>query len=144
MNPRKRKDWETTALILAYTIADCRSQDPWKQVGACVIYKEGFRVGLGYNGAPSKVEIDWGNRDERRKRVLHSEANVLNWVKPNEADFIAVTHLPCPECIKVIAQKGIKKVIYSETLSNYDSKLTFQLAKEFNITIKQIILDQKP
>jgi len=141
---RERKTWEYTALELAYKIANCRSEDPYKQVGACAIHKKGFRVELGYNGAPSGIEIDWSNRDERRKRVLHSEANVLNYVLPDEIEFIAVTHLPCPECIKLIANKRIKKVIFSEYLANYDTDLTFKLAKEFRITLKQLKLNQTP
>ena len=48
---------------------------------------------LGYNGAPSGVDIDWSDRNARRERVLHAEANVLNFVKPNEVELLACTHL---------------------------------------------------
>jgi dCMP deaminase len=144
MNGRRRKTWEETAIKLAYTIADCRSEDPYVQVGACVVKKKGFGLSVGYNGAPTKVDIDWSDRDERRKKVLHAETNILNWVLPGEVEFLAITHLPCPECIKAIAQKGIKKIIYSELMDKYDNDLTFQLAKIFDIEVRQLSIDSKP
>lgn len=131
---RIRLTWEKTALKLAFDIAKYRSQDPYVQVGAVVIKTDGSMF-LGYNGAPSGVNIDWSDREERRRRVLHAEANVLNYVKPDECKLIAVTHLPCPECLKTIAQKRITKVIYSEELPHYHNDLSKQLASEFNIEL---------
>ena len=137
---RPRLSWELTALKLAFNIAEYRSPDPYVQVGACAIKKDGNSLVLGYNGALSGCEIDWSDRNERRKRVVHGEANVLNRILPNEVDLLAVTHLPCSECIKIIGQKNIKKVIYSLELENYNNDLTKQLAKEFGIELKQIKL----
>ncbi len=131
---RKRLDWAKTALNLAYNIADYRSEDPYVQVGACIIKKDKSML-LGYNGAPSGVDIDWSDRDKRRARVLHAEANVLNFVRPGEVELLACTHLPCKECLKVIAQKKIKEVYFSEFLYNYDSDLTIELASEFDINL---------
>jgi deoxycytidylate deaminase len=67
MNPRKRKTWEETALVLAETIARCRSEDPYMQVGACAVLQDNS-VSLGYNGPPPKIEIDWSDRDSRLAR----------------------------------------------------------------------------
>jgi len=133
---RSRLSWEDTALKLAFDIAKYRSQDPYVQVGAVAIKNDGSVI-LGYNGSPSGINIDWSDRTERRKRVIHAEANVLNFVKPKEVKLLAVTHLPCCECIKIIAQKSIHRVIYSEILANYNNELTFQLAKEFGITLEK-------
>jgi dCMP deaminase len=137
MLKRERLSWEDTAINLAFQIADYRSEDPYVQVGAVAVKKDKSII-LGYNGAPSGIEIDWSNRDERRKRVLHAEANVLNFVKPNEVDFLAVTHIPCIECLKIIAQKNIKKVFYRMELQNYPAKDSLALAKEFNINLIKI------
>ena len=131
---RKRLSWAETAIKLAYNIADYRSEDPYVQVGACIIKKDKSML-LGYNGAPSGVDIDWSDRDLRRKKVLHAEANVLNFVKPNEVELLACTHLPCLECLKVIAQKRIKEVYFSEFLENYDSGSTIEMAAEFGINL---------
>ena len=135
---RNRLNWAQTAINLAYDIAKYRSEDPYVEVGACIIKKDKSML-LGYNGAPSGVDIDWANRDKRRARVLHAEANVLNFVKPNEVELLACTHLPCTECLKVIAQKQIDKVYFAEYLDNYDSDATIELANEFGIELSQII-----
>lgn len=136
---RPRLSWEKTALKLAYNIADYRSPDPFVQVGA-VIIKTDNSIILGYNGAPPNIEIDWSNRDERRKRVIHAEENVLSEVKYGEVKLMAVTGLPCEICIKTAAKKGVKTIIYGELLKGYNSDLTIQLAKEFMIELKQIKL----
>jgi deoxycytidylate deaminase len=136
---RGRLSWEQTALKLAFNIAEYRSQDPFVQVGAVIIKNDGS-IFLGYNGAPSGIEINWSDRTERRKRVIHAEANVLNYVRPQESKLIAVTHLPCSECMKTIAQKKIEKVIYCNELPNYDNSFSKQLAEEFKISLIQMDL----
>ena len=131
---RNRLNWAETAIKLAYDIAKYRSEDPYIQVGACIIKKDKSML-LGYNGAPSGVNSDWYDRDKRRIKVLHAEANVLNFVKPNEVELLACTHLPCSECLKVIAQKQIGKVYFCEILDNYNPDTTFEMAKEFGIDL---------
>lgn len=139
MNGRKRFSWEETALRLAFDIANYRSEDPFVQVGACII-KRDYSFVLGYNGAPMGVNIDWTNRDLRRARVAHAETNACNFIKPNESILICVTALPCQECIKIIAQKRIPTVIYptGAELENYNNDLTKELAKEFGINLKTL------
>lgn len=136
---RKRKSWKETAMILARNIAECRSEDPYKQVGA-VIVKHDKSLILGYNGAPSDIDIDWSNRDERRKRVIHAEANALSLIQKHEGILIAVTALPCVDCLKLIAQKKIPCVIYGEELLGYDNDFTKQLANEFGITLEKLTI----
>jgi dCMP deaminase len=137
MHGRKRLDWINTAINLAFDVAQYRSEDPYVQVGAVGIKTDKSLV-LGYNGAPAGIEIDWSNRNARRPYVLHAEENVLNLIKPGEIDILAVTHLPCDRCIKLIAQKKIKTVYYSKTLPNYNSELTIKMAKRFKIKLVQI------
>ncbi len=138
MNGRKRFDWVTTSLVLAEQIAALRCEDPYVQVGAVAVKRDRSII-LGYNGAPSGVNIDWSDRDKRRPKVIHAEANALNFCKPEDKiEFLAVTHLPCPECIKLIKQKEIDTVYYMYTLHSYNSDLTFELAREFHIKLVHI------
>ena len=138
MNGRTRLDWINTAIQLAHDIAHYRSEDPYVQVGACAI-KHDSSIILGYNGAPSGVDIDWGNREERRKRVLHAESNVLNFVKPGEVKILAVTHLPCIECLKIIKQKKIDMVYFSHMLNNYNPDEVHKIAFEYGIKLVPIV-----
>lgn len=136
-NGRPRLSWPDAAMNLAFNIAEYRSEDPWVQVGAVGIKHDKSLV-LGYNGAPSGVVIDWSDRDARRPYVLHAEENVLNYVKPGELELLAVTHLPCEHCIKLIAQKKINTLYYALILPNYDSELTFAMAAKFDINLIKI------
>ena len=132
---RIRSSWEQTAINLAFDIANYRSEDPYTQVGACAIKQDGFEVGLGYNGPPGGVNINWRDRTAKNERVLHAEENVLNRVLPGEVVLLAVTHLPCTHCIKTIAQKKIKKVIYCIAIPKYEPEKTFELALEFGVSL---------
>jgi len=134
---RKRLSWEETALRLAFDITRYRCEDPFVQVGAAIIKNDGSIL-LGYNGAPSGQEIDWSNRDERRERVIHSEENVLTWVKPGEVKIMACTALPCKVCMKTVAHKKIKKLVYRDELDGYDNEFSKKLAKEFGIELVRL------
>ena len=130
-----RISWSKYALELA-KVASQRSEDPFVKVGACALRKDNTVAGLGYNGAPAGVEIDWENRDDRRRRVIHAEVNALRYTKPGECKLIATTLLPCNECLKLISAYGIKAVIFDEIYQRDYSSLN--LAKEFNIELVSV------
>ena len=137
---RERLSWEETALRLAFDIANYRSEDPYVIVGSCIV-KYDNQILLGYNGPPSGIEIDWSNRDERRKRVLHSEANVLSQIKPGECKLMAITAFPCLECMKLIAQKKVKRFVYRDELIGYDNEFSKKLAGEFGIEFERLMIN---
>lgn len=127
-----RPSWQEYALKMAM-VASERSEDPYVQVGACVLRHNNSVGGLGYNGAPPGIEINWQDRDERRKRVIHAEVNALRYVHPNECYLLACTHLPCNDCLKMVASYGISKVVYKEVYERDPSSI--DLSKEFNIEL---------
>ncbi len=131
----KRLSWERYALKLAET-ASLRSEDPYKKVGACALRYDRSVAALGYNGPPKGIEINWEDRDERRKRIIHAETNALCYCKPGEIELLAVTLLPCSNCLNLIASYGIKRVIYEEVYEK--DKLAFELAKEYGINLEYI------
>jgi dCMP deaminase len=135
MKPRERLSWEETALILAQTVAECRSQDPYVQVGACAVLQDDS-ITLGYNGPPPGIQIDWSEREERGPRIIHAEVNALRSVQPGQCRFLAVTLLPCRNCMTFIASKGIRRVVYREIYER--DTLAFELAKEFGIELIQL------
>lgn len=137
MNGRKRLSWEQTAIKLAFNIADYRSEDKNHQVGAVAI-KHNNNILLGYNGAPPGKDIDWSDREYKRKIVRHAEFNVLNSLMPGEVKILAVTHLPCLECLKIIAAKEIKIVYYSLCLDYYKPEEVLDMAKELGVNLIQI------
>ena len=132
-----RADWYQTAMAIARAIT-IRSEDPYVKVGACILRRDHSVASVGFNGAPPDVDIDWSNRELRRTKVIHAETNALRYIRPKEGWLIAVTLLPCPECLKNIASYQIPVVAYGDVSPNYDSKTVFDLALEFNITMVQI------
>jgi dCMP deaminase len=130
-----RPTWDEYALMIAKVAAE-RSQDPYKKTGACILRYDKSIAGIGYNGAPRGIEIDWSDRDERRKRVIHAEINALAYCKPGEGWLLACNLLPCHNCLQAIAANGIKRIVYEEV---YDKdSLTLILAKEFGIELIQL------
>ena len=130
-----RLNWQEYGIELAKTAAS-RSEDPFVQVGCCIFRPDNSVASLGYNGAPPGINIDWSDRDERRKRVIHAETNALKHIKPDEADRMFVTLMPCGDCIKNAASYGIKQVFYIKVY-NLDETAR-DLASEFGINLKQI------
>jgi dCMP deaminase len=137
-----RPSWEEYAITLARAAAT-RSEDPYVQVGAVILRADHTVASVGYNGAPAGVEIDWSDRDERRKRVIHAEANALRYVQPGELEngLLAATMLPCLECLKMARAQGVKTIVYDESVTaNYDADDIFKIAKEFGVTLRQVSL----
>lgn len=136
----KRPTWEEYALLLAEAAA-LRSEDPWVKVGAVVLRHDKSVCAVGYNGAPSGVEIDWSSRNKRRGLVIHAEANALRWCSPGECHLIATTLSPCPECLKQIAAYRIHKAVFRDWYSTdpeTPSRST-ELAELYQIELCQIL-----
>ena len=129
---RSRLNWEQYALKFA-EVASQRSEDPYLKVGACVLRHDNSVAGVGYNGAPPGINIDWSDRDSRRLRVIHAEVNALRYTRPGECYLLASTLLPCNECLRMIASYGVKKVIFRQVYHKDISSL--KLAEEFNIKL---------
>lgn len=137
----ERPSWEAYALALAEVVAT-RSEDPWLRVGAVALRKDHSIASTGYNGAPAGVTIDWENRDERRKRVIHAEANALRWCTPKdlEGGLVAVTHCPCLECVRLLAAYGVKRVVYASEVPNaslYDTAESRRVARDLGLELEQ-------
>lgn len=87
------------------------------KVGA-IIVKNGSILAHGWNGTPSGFRTNVCELEDGTTSpfVLHAEQNVLvKMAKSTESvdgAEIFCTHSPCPECSKLLAQSGIKKVYY--------------------------------
>ena len=102
-----------------------RSKDPNTQVGACIVDDQRRIVGLGYNGMPRGLSDDtmpWAKTNEnplfnKYKYVVHAEVNAILNSKASYSSHvnggtIYVSLFPCENCMKMIIQSGIKKIVY--------------------------------
>ena len=75
-----RINWDEYALSLAH-VAKLRSEDPFRQVGACALDHENRVLGVAYNGLKSGTVVPekfWSDRNKRRPYKIHAEANLLS------------------------------------------------------------------
>ena len=136
MGTANRLDKVTWWILLA-ELASARSEDPWCKVGAVGVRADGSIAGVSYNGAPPKIEIDWSNRDERRKYVVHAETNLLRYIKPNECPIIAITMAPCFDCLKNLASYGVKQIFFKEFYDKCDKNELQKMAELYKIDMYQ-------
>lgn len=132
---RDRPSWPQYALIMAEA-ALTRSEDPWVQVGACVLRHNNSVASVGYNGAAEGKEIDWSNRDQRRKFAIHAEVNCLRYVRPGECYLLACSMSPCENCVKEISAYGIKQVFFYDLYERAGD--AFEVAKVLGVELTQI------
>ena len=126
---------KTTWWLLLAELASARSEDPFCKVGAIGVREDGSIAGVSYNGAPPKIEIDWSDRDKRRKYVVHAETNLLRYIKPRECPIVAVTLSPCFDCLKNLASYGVKEIYFKEFYDKCDRKELQQMAELYNIEL---------
>lgn len=107
--------WDQTFMDMAHIIAR-RSKDPRTKVGCVIVDQDKRIIACGYNGMPlGDDSLPW-QAPEKYDYVIHAEMNaILNSTRHCLKGHIAyVTHHPCIHCIGILAQKGIKAVIYKE------------------------------
>lgn len=120
-----RPSWDDYFMNMAIN-ASSRSKDPHTKVGACIV-KDNRVLSLGYNGAPRKFpdNVIPNNKDkslplmyQKYPYIVHAELNAILNYRGNISDFdgatIYVTVSPCYECVKALAQVGIKEVVYTK------------------------------
>ena len=118
-----------------------------KKVGCILVTPENLQIGA-YNGQPS----GWGNCCEdvhetepfeylvTKNTVIHAELNaILHAARQGvsvKGSTIYVSLAPCSACSAMIAQAGIKRVVYAE---EYRDMSGVTLLKEHGIIVEQFV-----
>jgi dCMP deaminase len=118
-----------------------------KKVGCILVTPENLQIGA-YNGQPS----GWDNCCEdvhesepfeylvTKTTVIHSELNAILHAARQSVSVkdstIYVSLAPCSACSAMIAQAGIKRVVYAE---DYRDMSGITLLREHGIAVEQII-----
>lgn len=109
--------YDTAMITTAYTFSQ-QSYCNRLKVGA-VLAREGRILATGYNGTisgqPNACECSDGSTSEF---TLHAEQNLITFCARNgiatAGTTMYITHAPCQQCSKLIAQSGITEVIYAD------------------------------
>lgn len=107
-----------------------------RKYAAVVVDNDGRVVGMGYNGAPSKMEhcIDGGcprmhmevehGSNYDNCIAVHAEANAIIYsdISLRKGATLIVNGPPCYSCAKLIATAGIKRVVgmYDHSYKNFE------------------------
>lgn len=115
-----RASWDEYFMSIARTVASRATCDR-KHVGA-VIVRDRTILATGYNGSIGGLEHcdEAGHMMENGHcvRTIHAETNAVIQAARNgvriEAAGIYVTASPCWHCFKLLANAGIKRVVFGE------------------------------
>lgn len=144
--PRTRSSWEEYFMKIAYQVST-RSTCERKMVGA-VLVRDRMILSTGYNGSIRGLshcdEVGHMMENGHCIRTVHAEANAIaqaarNGVNTNQSE-VFVTASPCWNCFKLIANAGVKKVVYGEF---YRDDRIFEAAQQGGIEMKFIELSKE-
>ena len=135
-----RASWDEYFMNIAREVATRATCDR-KHVGA-VIVRERSILATGYNGSiaglPHCDEEGHLMEDGHCVRTIHAETNAVIQAARNgvriDGATIYVTASPCFSCFKLIANAGIKKIVYSEF---YRDERIFDFSKRLGIELAQ-------
>jgi len=136
-----RGSWDDYFLGIAKVVAT-RSTCDRKHVGA-VIVRDKSILATGYNGSirglPHCDDVGHLMEDGHCVRTVHAESNAIaqaarNGTKIDGAE-IYVTASPCFNCFKLIANAGIKRIVFGEF---YRDERIFEFAKQAGIELVSI------
>lgn len=144
---KERPSWKKYFMDMS-EMASSRSSCLRRQVGA-VIVKENRVLATGYNGMVAgithcedigclreKMKIPSGERQELC-RAIHAEQNAIvqaaKFGIALDGATIYVNTQPCITCSKLIANVGIKKVIYKRP---YPDKMALDILQEAGVVVE--------
>ncbi|UOF91829.1 cytidine/deoxycytidylate deaminase family protein [Fodinisporobacter ferrooxydans] len=120
----ERKSWDDYFLDIADQVST-RSTCPRLHVG-CVIVKDKHIISTGYNGSIhghdhcDAVGCLIDEHSGRCFRTIHAEANACLHANRDSLKGATayVTHEPCENCSKILAQVGIERIVFRNAYPN--------------------------
>jgi len=138
---RMRAGWDPYFMQIAQVVASRATCDR-KLVGALLV-RDRMILSTGYNGSirgmPHCDEVGHLMENGHCVATIHAEANAIlqaakNGVRIEGAD-IYTTASPCWPCFKLIANAGLRRIVYGEF---YRDDRMFSVAEKLGITLVQV------
>jgi dCMP deaminase len=135
---RKRSDWDGYFMEIARVVSGRATCDR-KHVGA-VIVRDRTILSTGYNGSirglPHCDEAGHMMENGHCVATIHAEANAILQAAKNgvaiDGGDIYITASPCWPCFKLIANTGIRRIVYGEF---YRDERIFDFAQKLGIEL---------
>lgn len=143
---RKRASWDEYFMNIAVQAAT-RSTCDRKHVGA-VIVRDKTILSTGYNGSirglPHCDDAGHMMENDHCVATVHAEANAIIQAAKNgtaiDGADIYVTASPCWNCFKLIANSGIKRIVFHEF---YRDERIMSIATQAGIVLQQVSIGDK-
>lgn len=143
--------WDKRFLDLAAHVAGW-SRDPSTQVGAVITDDNKKVIAMGYNGFAKGIADTDKRLDDRKTKyryMVHGEINaILNADIPVRGyDLYVWPFSPCENCMKMIIQCGIKRIIYppasDELRARWGESLDFatSMAQEAGLELVELSIN---
>lgn len=113
-------NWNEYYIKIAKVISE-KSKDPSTKVGCVIVSANNEPISFGYNGFIAKCDEKFMSLEKPQKDYLeiHAEMNALIFAKRDlKGATVYVTHASCENCLKHLAQAGIKKIVYEKSNTN--------------------------
>lgn len=113
-------NWDEYYIEIAKTVAK-RSKDPSTQVGCVLVSSDNRPISFGYNGFIARCDEKYMSLEKPQKDYLeiHAEMNALIFAQESVKGGTAyVTHASCENCLKHLAQAGIRRIVYEKANTN--------------------------
>jgi len=135
---RPRVSWDEYFMNIAREVAT-RSTCERKFVGA-VIVRDKTILSTGYNGSVRGLahcdEVGHMMEDNHCVRTIHAEANAVIQAALNgtaiQGATIYVTASPCWSCFKMIANSGIRRIVFGEF---YRDQRIYEVSQQLGIEL---------
>jgi len=115
---RKRPDWDSFYLAQAFVASD-KSLDPDTQHGCVIVSKDNRPISSACNG-PIRNSVDENipmDRPDKYDYIIHAEENAILFYSGSKFDIDGatayITGRPCKRCLRMLIQKGIKRIVYA-------------------------------
>jgi len=146
---KKRPDWDTYFMNIC-DVVKTRATCLRREVGA-VLVKDKQIISTGYNGPPkghphcdalggclrTKLGIPSGQQNDI-SRAAHAEMNAISQAAANgvntNGSTLYCTTFPCSICMRILANSGIKRVVYKEF---YNDTVSKSIANRVNIKLEK-------
>jgi len=115
--------WDEYFLTMAFVVAR-RSIDPSTKCGCVIVSKSHRILSTGYNGPIRGSDDEYvrsliDNRETKYPVLIHAEENAVVTYSGSEQDITGatayVTGIPCHRCLRMLVQRGITRVIYTDS-----------------------------
>lgn len=113
-------NWNEYYIKIAKVISE-KSKDPSTKVGCVIVSTNNEPISFGYNGFIAKCDEKFMSLEKPQKDYLeiHAEMNALIFAKRDlKGATVYVTHASCENCLKHLAQAGIKRIVYEKSNTN--------------------------